>query len=284
MTVESQVGHPARKRARLVTRLDRVPGVILSLAFGLCTLAGCHKKPQQSARVPPPPTTQRQADVDDADGRVVGDRGRAPIVRVPPVSPGGSLPSMEVHGLPFATEMGIASWYGPPYAGRKGADGTVYDQNAMTAAHLTLALGTVVRVTNLANGQSAVVRITDRGPFVRGRIIDLSLRAAKEIGVYRAGTAKVRVEAFNAPALKPNVLPGGRWCVQIGAFPTEEDALQEKADLLTRYPGAKVLQFAGPTGHWVRINPKVADRQHAAEIADGIHLPDAAQPYLVRTD
>ena len=110
-------------------------------------------------------------------------------------------PSLELHGLPFATETGLASWYGPPYAGRKGADGTVYDQNAMTAAHLSYALGTVVRVTNLVNGESAVVRITDRGPFVRGRIIDLSLRAAKEIGVYRAGVVKVRVEAFNAPAL-----------------------------------------------------------------------------------
>lgn len=191
---------------------------------------------------------------------------------------------MEIHGEPFATEMGIASWYGPPYAGRKGADGTVYDQNAMTAAHLTLALGTVVRVTNLGTGQSAVVRITDRGPFVRGRIIDLSLRAAKEIGVYRAGTAKVRVEAFTAPAPKPNVFPGGRWCVQIGAFPSQEDAVQEKLELLGRYPGAKVIWFAGPTGYWVRINPKVSDRTHATEVADSIHLPDAAQPYLTRTD
>ena len=266
----------------------------MGFSLGMVVLGGCHRRPRQSARTPPPPgMTRRPAGDEDADGRVVGDRGSAPVVRVPPTTglppgsglPGGSgLPSMEIHGLPFATEMGVASWYGPPYAGRKGADGTVYDQNAMTAAHLTLALGTVVRVTNLANGQSAVVRITDRGPFVQGRIIDLSLRAAKEIGVYRAGTARVRVEAFNAPAPKPNVLPGGRWCVQIGAFPTEEDALQEKAELLGRYPGAKVMEFAGPTGHWVRINPKVADRQHAAEIADGIHLPDAAQPYMVRTD
>ena len=253
------------------------------MALSLLALTGCHKQPHQSAQMPPPPaTTQRHAGNDD-EGRVAGDR--APVVRVPP---GGisteAQPSLEIHGQPFATEMGVASWYGPPYAGRKGADGTVYNQNAMTAAHLTLALGTVVRVTNLTNGESAIVRITDRGPFVRGRIIDLSLRAAKEIGVYRAGTAKVRVEAFNAPPLKPNVLPGGRWCVQIGAFPTEEDALQEKADLLTRYPEAKVMQFAGPTGHWVRINPRVADRQHATEIADAIHLPDAAQPYLVRTD
>lgn len=259
----------------------------LGCALALIDLAGCGKKPRQTARVPAPPAVSRHQPAleDGADGRVVGDGARVPAERVPPPTPGASgLPSMEIRGLPFATEMGIASWYGPPYAGRKGADGTVYDQNAMTAAHLTLALGTVARVTNLANGESAVVRITDRGPFVRGRIIDLSLRAAKEIGVYRAGTAKVRVEAFNPPPLKPNVLPGGRWCVQIGAFPTQDDALQEKADLLQRYPGAKVMEFAGPTGHWVRINPRVADRQHASEIADGIHLPDAAQPYMVRTD
>lgn len=258
----------------------------LGCVLAMAGLAGCHKRPRPRAGVPaPPPPTRRSAGDEDATGRVVGNRGPAPVVRVPPAAAiGTGLPPMEIHGLPFATEMGIASWYGPPYAGRKGADGTVYDQNAMTAAHLTLALGTVVRVTNLGTGQSAVVRITDRGPFVRGRIIDLSLRAAKQIGVYREGTAKVRVEAFNAPPLKPNVLPGGRWCVQIGAFPTEEDALQEKADLLGRYPGAKVMEFAGPTGHWVRINPKVADRQHATEIANGIHLPDAAQPYMVRTD
>lgn len=203
---------------------------------------------------------------------------------VPGSSRGSSLPSLSIHGTPFSTEVGLASWYGPPYAGRRGADGTVYDQNAMTAAHLTLALGTVVRVTNLTSGQSAVVRITDRGPFVRGRIIDLSLAAAKEIGVYRAGVAKVRVEAFAAPEPKPGVYPGGRWCVQVGAFPTEADAVQEKLDLLNRYPGAKVIEFAGPTGYWVRINPRVADFTHASDVAGSIHLPDAAQPYLTRTD
>jgi rare lipoprotein A len=111
----------------------------------------------------------------------------------------------------------MASWYGPPYAGRKGADGKVYDQNAMTAAHLTLPLGTMVRVTNLTNNESVVVRITDRGPFVHGRIIDLSLAAAKATGVYRAGVAKVRVEAYAAPA-RVNADPGGHWCVQVGAL------------------------------------------------------------------
>ena len=177
----------------------------------------------------------------------------------------------------------MASWYGPPYANRKGADGTVYDQNAMTAAHRTLPMGTVVRVTNVANGQSVVVKITDRGPFVDGRILDLSLAAAKAIDLYRPGTAKVKVEAFSPPA-HPGQDPDGRWCVQIGAFLDPADAVQLKNDLLRRYATAKVIEFAGPTGHWVRItNPAHPDRTTAAQIADTIHVPDpGAQPYLVR--
>jgi rare lipoprotein A len=187
-------------------------------------------------------------------------------------------------GRPVSTEVGLASWYGPPYAGRKGADGTVYDQNAMTAAHLTLPMGTMVKVTNLTNNQSVVVRITDRGPFVRGRIIDLSLAAAKATGVYRAGVAKVKVEAYAAP-VHANAAPGGRWCVQVGAFAHESDAVKLKEDMLRRYATAKVIEFAGPTGHWVRISPKLPDKAHATEVADGIHPKDpAAQPYLIRTD
>ena len=187
-------------------------------------------------------------------------------------------------GKPVSTEVGLASWYGPPYAGRKGADGTVYDQNAMTAAHLTLPMGTMVRVTNLTNNESAMVKITDRGPFVRGRIIDLSLAAAKATGVYRAGVAKVRVEAFAAPA-RVNAYPGGRWCVQIGAFARESDAVKLKQDLLRRYTTAKVIEFPGPTGYWVRVNPKFPDKRNATEVADGIHPKDpAAEPYLIRTD
>ena len=176
----------------------------------------------------------------------------------------------------------MASWYGPPYNNRKGADGTVYDQNAMTAAHRTLPMGSLVRVTNLTNNQAVVVRITDRGPFVDGRILDLSLAAAKAIDVYRPGTAKVRVEAF-APPERPGVDPAGKWCVQIGAFLDEADAIQLKNDLLRRYSTAKVIEFAGPTGHWVRINPQSPDQATASRIASSIHIPDpGAQPYIVR--
>ena len=241
----------------------------LSLALAV---TGCHKNSTRAYSPPPPPDL-----TESARRPTHAENAPAPVVR----APAPALPA-DVHGKPSVVEEGLASWYGPPYSGRKGADGTVYDQNAMTAAHLTLPLGTLARVTNLANDQSVVVRITDRGPFVRGRIIDLSLAAAKATGVYRAGVAKVRIEAYTPPS-SPNSIPGGRWCVQIGAFYNPEDAIQLKNDLLARYSAAKVIEFQGPTGYWVRINPKQPDKSHATQIADSIHIPDA-EPYLTRTD
>jgi rare lipoprotein A len=89
---------------------------------------------------------------------------------------------------------GYASWYGPGFHGRRTASGEVFNQNAMTAAHRTLPFGTRVRVTNLNNGQSAVVRITDRGPFIHNRIVDLSAQAARAVGLYSAGVGRVRLE------------------------------------------------------------------------------------------
>ena len=251
---------------------------LYEIAALLCALLlfGCHKQNNRAYQPPPPDLSD-----DDAPRRPpVRASSGAPVPRpttpLPPITPN------ELPGKPTVTEVGLASWYGPPYAGRKGADGTIYDQNAMTAANLTLPLGSVVRVTNLANGQSVIVRITDRGPFVRGRIIDLSLAAARATDIYRAGVAKVRIEAVTPPP-SPTSIPGGRWCVQIGAFYNPEDAIQLKNDLSHRYAAAKVIEFQGPTGYWVRINPKFADKLSASEIADSIHIPDA-EPYLTRTD
>jgi rare lipoprotein A len=205
---------------------------------------------------------------------------RVPPRIAPQVPPASS--DLELQGKPVSSEVGMASWYGPPYNNRKGADGTIYDQNAMTAAHRELPLGTVVKVTNLTNNESVLVRITDRGPFIDGRIIDLSLAAAKAVDIYRPGTAKVRVEAY-APPERPGVDPAGKWCVQIGAFLDPADAIQLKNDLLRRYATAKVIEFAGPTGHWVRIDPKNDTRAVVNQIADSIHIPDpGAQPYIVR--
>jgi len=91
-------------------------------------------------------------------------------------------------------QTGKASWYGGKFHGRKTASGERYNQWAMTAAHKKLPFGTHVRVTNLTNGRCCVVRINDRGPFVWGRVIDLSVTAAKQIGVYSAGVAPVRLD------------------------------------------------------------------------------------------
>jgi rare lipoprotein A len=248
---------------------------LFGIASLLCALSltGCHKQSTQAYHPPPPDLT------DEAPPRPATRAATTPSHPAPSTV---VIPPDAVHGKPAVIEVGLASWYGPPYAGRKGADGSVYDQNAMTAANLTLPLGTLVRVTNLANEQTVLVRITDRGPFVRGRIIDLSLAAAKATGIYRAGVAKVRIEAYTPPP-SPTSIPGGRWCVQIGAFYNPEDAIQLKNDLMRRYSTAKVIEFQGPTGYWVRINPRTPDKSSATEIADSIHIPDA-EPFLTRTD
>ena len=98
-----------------------------------------------------------------------------------------------------STETGIASWYGVPYHGRQAASGEVYDMEKLTAAHQRLAFQTWVEVTNLRNGKQVNVRITDRGPFVRGRIIDLSWAAAREIDMVRSGTDRVRLKVIQPP-------------------------------------------------------------------------------------
>ena len=249
-------------------------GVCGAALLGVAALTGCHHK-QRVAYQPPPPPQSADAERPARPSYPVTRAGNtAPIVRPP------TAQQPEAHGRPISSEVGIASWYGPPYHNRQAADGSIYDQNAMTAAHRTLPMGSIVRVTNLGNSQSVVVKITDRGPFIDGRIIDLSLAAAKEIDVYRPGIAKVRVEAFAPPEGSD---PAGRWCVQIGAFLDPAEAVQLKADLMRRYSTAKVIEFAGPTGHWVRINPKGEDKATADHIADSIHIPDPnAQPYLVR--
>jgi rare lipoprotein A len=100
------------------------------------------------------------------------------------------------------TENGVASWYGIPYDGRKTSSGEVFDMHAMTAAHRTLPFNTWVEVTNLTNGKQVEVRVTDRGPFVDGRIIDLSMGAAERIDMVRAGVVKVRLKVIRGPGEK----------------------------------------------------------------------------------
>jgi rare lipoprotein A len=181
---------------------------------------------------------------------------------------------------PIASETGVASWYGPPYHNRVGANGMVYDENQLSAAHRTLPMGSLIRVVNLKTGQSAVMRITDRGPFVAGRILDLSVASAKAVGLWRAGTGQVRIDVFSTP--KP-IDVGGRWCVQIGAFSHAGEAKHLQAELGREYPGANVIEFQGPTGFWVRIRPEGDDRSVATEIANRLR-PTEGEAWLVRLD
>jgi rare lipoprotein A len=118
------------------------------------------------------------------------------------------------------TEEGNASWYGAPFHGRRASNGEVYDMYKLTAAHRTLPFETIVRVTNMGNSKSTIVRITDRGPFVDNRIIDLSLAAAREIESVGPGVVPVRVEVLS-PGIDPT---SGFFTVQVGAFRDRENA------------------------------------------------------------
>ena len=151
----------------------------------------------------------------------------------------------------------------------------------MTAAHRTLPLNSMVRVTNLTTGHVAMVRITDRGPFVEDRIVDLSLAAAKAVDVWQPGTAEVKLEVLSAPA--PIAARPGRWCVQIGAFHSEGEARKLKEKLQDRYETANVIQFTGPTGEWVRIRPEGDDKRTAEEVASKTHVKEGGV-FLVRLD
>ncbi len=127
---------------------------------------------------------------------------------------------------PDGVQRGVASWYGGEFHGRKTASGARYDMHAMTAAHRTLPFGTVVEVHDLDNGLSTRVVVTDRGPFAKGRIIDLSYAAARELDMIGPGTARVELRIVSTPS-------GGRYLVQVGAF-RERDRAEA---LVTRLAG-----------------------------------------------
>jgi len=246
----------------------------LLLAIALTAAAGCgHQQavaPLPAPQAAPPPV---QAPAPAPSQRI------APT----PAPPGGVSAEdrryVRTH-KPILTEEGLATWYTAPYKGRKAANGQVFSDYAMTAAHRTLPMGSLIVVTNLKTGQSASMRITDRGPFVEGRLIDLTIASAKATGVYQTGTARVRVEVYRTP--KP-INTGGRWCVQIGAFESERKANKLKAQLERKYPGARVIEFPGEDSYWVRIRPEGDDRKQAERIARSLH-PAEGEAFLTRLD
>lgn len=166
-------------------------------------------------------------------------------------------------------EEGIASWYGAPLHGRPTASGETYDMHAMTAAHRTLPFGSVVHVVNLDNGLVATVRINDRGPFRDGRTLDLSRRAAGEIGMLGPGTARVRVTLAGTPAPAggggvPRAPPGTAcWMVQVGQYDDAEDAALVRRSL--ERDGHGPVRVSSGTGGLYRVRVGPLDSREGAE-------------------
>lgn len=242
----------------------------------LALIAGCSH--HQVAYAPPPPPPHTTTSTTPAPAET--ESAPAPPANGKPSGYRSSDDDYVASHAPIYTETGVASWYGPPYHNRTGADGQVYNENHISAAHRTLPMGSLIRVTNLRTGQSAVMHVTDRGPFVQGRILDLSMAAAKETGVWRMGVAQVRIDVFSAP--KP-LDTGGRWCVQFGAFEHAGAAHHLQSKLEREYRSANVITFQGPTGWWVRIRPDHDDRGVAEEISQREH-PSQGEAWLVRLD
>jgi rare lipoprotein A len=252
--------------------------VLIAILF----LSACgHHKPAPVNFPAPPPASSTQAEPTTS----------SPSTKIPAPSPNKKAeagteadlaePKLPSDTKPLATETGLASWYGPPYHNRRGSNGEVYNMHAMTAAHRTYPLGSIVRVTNVKTGATAFVRITDRGPFISGRVVDLSLAAARKLDVYQPGVAQVKVELMQSGATPTSP---GKWAVQIGGFPHEPAATKLAAHLKRRYHTAQVLCFASPAGPWwIRIRVLDDDHDRAQKLAAETKTPEGSV-FLVRLD
>jgi len=190
-----------------------------------------------------------------------GSSHRVKVFEVPPESGlKGTQKPYEVDGIRYEpllkadgfTEIGVASWYGPGFHGKKTSNGETYNMHGMTAAHKTLPMNVFVRVVNLDNNRQSIVRVNDRGPFVAGRIIDLSQSAARELDVLNRGTARVKIEALGYREVHPvdgtvvyrhptSYIPGP-FTVQVGSFAVEANARRLAARLQNLYGAASVVE------------------------------------------
>jgi len=220
----------------------RTPALAVALA-ALLLSACAHKK---QARTPPPPPSRASVPADAKLG---------------------------------AVENGIASWYGHPYHGRRTADGETYDMETLVAAHRTLPFNTWVRVYNLNNNKTVDVRIIDRGPFVDGRIIDLSHAAAQSIDMIGTGIAQVRVEIIKTPE---TVAPAA-FGVQVGAFLNRGNAERTRAEMQARYGYAQVIL---EKGFWRVFVGREATEAAANALAARIlqDSPEKKDAFVVRLD
>ena len=195
----------------------------------------------------------------------------------PPLPPPPAPPAPPVG----ATERGMASWYGHPYHGRPAADGEIYDMEKLVAAHRTLPFQTWVRVRNVANGKTVNVRIIDRGPFVSGRIIDLSHAAAKEIELIGPGVGQVELTIVSSPANPEPAL----FAVQVGAFREKTNADRMESNMKAAYGAAKAVLRSGDPALWRILAGRETSQDSAETLARRIRQEQSVpEAFVVRLD
>ena len=162
------------------------------------------------------------------------------------------------------TQKGLASWYGPDFHGKLTSNREIYNMHALTAAHKTLPFGTYVRVTNLNNGKSVVVRINDRGPFIKGRIIDLSYAAARKLGLDIAGVVPVKIKVLKQYSPKKS---SQKFSVQVGSFSLKKNAQILKRKLQKNYRNVYISKTKIGSGTFYRVRIKASSIKSAEKVA-----------------
>ena len=234
----------------LLTHRRTLRALLVLIALSCATTGCAHPRPRASRAPVPPPTNP------------------PPKPAPTPVAPGSFV------------EQGVASWYGVPYHGRRAANGEIYDMYKLTAAHRTLPFESVVRVTNLKNGRKTEVRITDRGPFVDNRVIDLSLAAARELDMVASGVVPVRLELVAAVSSLT-----GNFAVQVGAFRNRENAAQLRDRLAKRFPPVSIREYDSPDGMLYRVYAgRVPGEAAARQLADQLRREEGLSSFIVRLD
>jgi len=189
-------------------------------------------------------------------------------------------------------QHGLASWYGKKFHGRKTSNGETYDMYEISAAHKTLPFDTYVRVHNLSNGKKLDVRINDRGPFVRGRIIDLSYKAAQELGIVGPGTASVEVVALGVAvkpkteiktekSYKPVDYYSGNFTFQVGAFIDGQNAEKLKAELDQKYKNAHIAKFDNGSEIFYRVRVGKFSTLEQARAQEKVMTDDGYEPIII---
>ena len=244
--------------------------VVATLFVFAQILVGCAGRHAASNRPPTTPTSTPAPAEENAKRET----------NVPPSAPAHPKSSKVPPAPAGYTEEGNASWYGDPFNGRHSSNGEIYDMHKLTAAHRTLPFNTMVLVTNLTNGKTTTVRITDRGPFVANRIIDLSQAAAREIESIGPGVVPVRLEVLG------NVdVNAGFFTVQVGAFRDPANANRLRERLSVNYSPIFIQQYDSPDGAFYRVRVgKISGEQAAQQFGEKLRDTEGFTPIVIRLD